>query len=81
MCRHREHRPDTEEVGSQERGDRAGQRDRDEAPWLPFEQEEFDGQKHGGHRRVERRGHSPRRTGHKQGLALRGREMEDLGDN
>ena len=81
MCRDREHRPGAEQVGPQQRGDRAGQGDRDEAPRLPLEQEEFDGQEHGGHRRVERRRHPPRRAGHEQRLALRGREMEDLGDD
>ena len=51
-------------------GDRAGQRHRDQAARLPLEQQQLDGQQHGGDRRAERRRHAAGGAGHQQGLAL-----------
>ena len=79
-ARHREQRPDADDVAAHRRRRRAGERDRNQAARLPFEQQQFHGQQHRGERRRERRRHAGRRAGDQQRLALGAGQMEELRD-
>ena len=79
--RDREQRPQSQDVAPRgARGD-AGQRHRNQAARLPFEQQQFDGQQHGRDRRGEGGRHAGRGAGHQQRLALGGGQVEQLRDH
>ena len=79
--RHREQRPQSQNVAARGRRGHAGQRHRDQAARLPFEQQQLHRQQHRGHRRGEGGGHARRRARHQQRLAFRARQPEELRDH
>ena len=80
MRGHRKERSKAEEVAPNGCGRDAGERDRNEAARLPFEEQQLDAQQDRGDRRRKRRGHAGRGARDEQRLALGAREMKELRD-
>src|SRR6185437_1574837 len=78
--RHREQRTAAEQERAHHGGDRARQRDRDQASRAPLEQQQLHREEHRRDRRVEHRRHACRSAGDEQRLALGGGQMEVLRD-
>src|SRR5689334_16100273 len=80
MSGDRKNRPDPYDLTPQGRSSDAGQRDRNDAAWLPFEEQQFDGEHDRRDRRRKRRRHAGGRSGDEQRLALGARQVKELGD-
>jgi hypothetical protein len=77
---HGKQRPEADDVAAHHGGSDTRQRDRDDAAWLPLEEQQFDGEKHRGERGREGGRHAGRRSGHQERLSFGAGEVQELGD-
>ena len=74
-------RTETNHVAACRGGAGTGERDRNQAPRLPLEEQQLDGERHRRDGRGERRGHAARRAGHEERLPFGARQLQELRDH